>query len=362
MLIKEKLDNLHYSFREINGYNKDINIVISPREPGKTSNMWMDIFSNWLKTGEPWFILVRRHVEITEEYIDSIIQPNINKFFDDEVVAHFKKGDLTTGVCDVSITTKDISKPKLFFRIVSLNLTKKQLKQQLIMGAKGMFIDEYIIDPTSGEKYLKNEYSKIQEAYTTWRRGAPEGKKFKIYVCGNPYSLYNPLFMGLGVDITKLKRDSFYVDDNFVIHWAILKPELRAYLLEQNPFYKFDEDYSNYALDGKAINDSNIKLGKMPMNYSLKWIFRANKKYISVYQNKYIDNLCDMYFCKFEDTIGSRRDVYCYDFNELVDRCAIISREDKEKFARFKRALQRNLVTFENIAVYYIIIEIYNFI
>ena len=362
MLRKGILDNLHYSFREINGYNKDINIVISPREPGKTSNMWIDIFSNWLKNQEPWYILVRKHKEITEEYIDSIIQPHINKFFDDEVVAHYKKGSLDSGVCDVKITTKDITTPTLLFRIVSIHLTVKELKQQLIMGARGMFFDEYIIDPTTGEKYIQNEYKKIQEAYTTWRRGAPNGKKFKIYVCGNPYSLYNPLFMGLGVDVTKLKRDSFYVEDNYVIHWAVLKPELREWLLKQNPFYKFDEEYSNYALDGQAVNDSNIRLSKLPMNYSLNWIFRANKKYICVYQNNYHDALCDMYFCKFEDSIGSRRNVYCYDFNEMVEGCAVISREDKEKFARFKRAIQRNLVTFENIAVYYIIIEIYNFI
>ena len=41
MILKEKLDNLHYDFRPIDGYGKDFNIVISPREPGKTSMFWL---------------------------------------------------------------------------------------------------------------------------------------------------------------------------------------------------------------------------------------------------------------------------------------------------------------------------------
>ena len=43
-------DNLHYSFREIDGYNKDIEVVISSRELGKTTQAWLDkIYLPWKK-------------------------------------------------------------------------------------------------------------------------------------------------------------------------------------------------------------------------------------------------------------------------------------------------------------------------
>ena len=42
-------DNIHMSWRVIDGFNKAINIFISPREPGKTDTTWWEkIYSNWL--------------------------------------------------------------------------------------------------------------------------------------------------------------------------------------------------------------------------------------------------------------------------------------------------------------------------
>ena len=51
-------------------------------------------------------------------------------------------------------------------------------------------MDEYIINPKSGERYGKDEAFKIKEAYTTWRREC-DGV-LKCYFLANPYSLYNP--------------------------------------------------------------------------------------------------------------------------------------------------------------------------
>lgn len=361
MILKEKLDNLHYSFREIDGYNKDINFIMSPRELGKTSMMWLNkVYIPWLKDKRPWIYLVRNSVEISEALIDSIIDGHLNKFTDDNIQAHYTKGSFKDGIVDVRITTNEIENPTILFRIISLSLPMRRLKLALLPNIKHIMTDEYIINPQSNEKYIKDEYHKIQEGFSTWRRASSE--RVKLYFLANPYSLYNPLFMGLGVHVEQLHRDSFLVGASYVIHWAILSDALRNKLLEENPFYKFDEDYSKYAIDGKAINDENIKVGKEPMNYRLRFLFRMDKRYIGVYQNNYIDNLQDMYFCKYEDIISNKRNVYCFDFKELVDGCAIMSREDKEKFARFKRAIQRNLVVYSDISVYYLIVEIYNFI
>ena len=358
MIRQELLDNLHYEYRDIDGYNKDFNIVISPREPGKTSMFWLKkIYIPFLKDKRPWIYLVRMNVEITEALIDSIADSILNKFTDDEVDFHYTKGAFKDGIVDIYLTNKEIQEKVLFFRIVSLNIPLRRIKLAVLKNSKGSFQDEFIIDPKTGEKYIAQEYFKIKEAYTTWRREC-DGR-FKMYFAGNPYSLFNPLFVGLKVDVSKLKRDSFYVGDFFVIHWAILKPELREKLLALNPFYQFDEDYSNYALDGQAVNDKNIKLGKLPRNFYLSFVLKMTGKYIGIFQNNYLNDLEDKYFCKFLDEVSARRTIYCFEFEEMVERSILMSLDERCKLQRYKEAMRKRNVLFEDINVYYYMEEVY---
>lgn len=348
-----KRDNIHYSYRAINGYNKAFNFVLSARELGKTATFWLEqIYFPWKKDKRPWLYLTRMAVEINEALIDSIADTILNKFTDDEVKLTYTKGAFKDGIVDVFINKE------LFFRIVSLNIQLRRIKLAVLKNAKGSFMDEYIIDPKTGEKYIKQEAFKIKEAYTTWRREC-DGV-FKMYFVANPYSLYNPLFIDWGVDVNKLKKDSFYVGDSFVIHWAILSPELRAYLLQVNPLYKFDEDYTSYALEGTATNDAHIKIAELPQNYKLKFVFHHNGHYIGIYQNNYIEDHEDRYYCQEVDVISARRSVYCFEFSELVERCVLMSSEERDRLNKFKIAMRRRLVAFNNINCYYFIEEIYN--
>lgn len=349
-------DNLHYSFRSIDGYNKAINIVISPREPGKTTSMWMDkIYLPWKKNHKPWIYLVRQAVEIDDALIESIFSTNMNKFTDDDLKPIYKPSTFSNGIVDIFL---EVNKEKiLFVRIVSLNIKMYRIKKAILRNIAGVFMDEFIINPQFAEKYLPKEFERLQEAYSTWRREA-DGV-LKMYFCGNPYSLFNPLFVGLKVDISKLKRDSFYVGDSFVIHWAILTPELKAKILEENPFYKFDEEYSNYAVDGQAVNDSNIKLGTLPRNFYLSFVIKINRKYVGIFQNNYIDDMEDKFFCKFLDEVSARRTIYCFEFEEMLERSILVSIDERMKLQRFKEAMRKRLVSFEDINVYYYCEEVY---
>ena len=349
-------DNLHYSFRSIDGYNKAINIVISPREPGKTTSMWMDkIYLPWKKNHKPWIYLVRQAVEIDDALIESIFSTNMNKFTDDDLKPIYKPSTFSNGIVDIFL---EVNKEKiLFVRIVSLNIKMYRIKKAILRNIAGVFMDEFIINPQFAEKYLPKEFERLQEAYSTWRREA-DGV-LKMYFCGNPYSLFNPLFVGLKVDISKLKRDSFYVGDSFVIHWAILTPELKAKILEENPFYKFDEEYSNYAVDGQAVNDSNIKLGTLPRNFYLSFVIKINRKYVGIFQNNYIDDMEDKFFCKFLDEVSARRTIYCFEFEEMLERSILVSIDERMKVQRFKEAMRKRLVSFEDINVYYYCEEVY---
>ena len=151
-------DKIHMSWRPIDGLNKWLNFFMSPREPGKTDVTWWEkIYCNWLKNKKPWGYLVRQSVEITEQMIDDIQDNVINKWSTQSVSFQYTKGSFKDGMCDVKINGE------LFFRVVSLSLPLRRLKLAKIPNIGGIFMDEYIIDPRTGEKYLPNEYFKIKE-------------------------------------------------------------------------------------------------------------------------------------------------------------------------------------------------------
>ena len=357
-------DNLHYSYRAIDGYNKAINVVISPREPGKTTQMWMDkIYLPWKKTHRPWIYLVRQAVEIDDALIESIFSTNMNKFTDDDLHPIYKTSSFSNGIVDIflAVTRKEgdeeITENLLFIRIVALSVKMYRIKKAILRNIAGVFMDEFIINPKFAERYLPKEFERLQEAYSTWRREC-DGV-LKMYFCGNPYSLFNPLFVGLKVNIAKLKRGEFYVGDSFVIHWATLSPELKAKILEENPFYKFDEEYADYAVEGQATNDTNIKLGTLPRNFHLSFVIRMEGKFIGIFQNNYVEDLEDRFFCRFLDEVSARRTVYCFDFSEMLERSVLVSIDERMRLRRFKESMAKRMVSFEDVNVYYYMEEVY---
>lgn len=347
-----KMDDIHFNFRAVDGYGKPFVFVMSAREPGKTTALWTTkIYKSWKKDKKPWIYLVRTVVEITDALIDSIFDTNIRKFYDDDIKVTYNKGEFKSGILDVFVNKE------LFIRIVSLSIQLRRIKLAVLTNIGGVAMDEYIIDPKTGEKYVKQEAFKIKEAYSTWRRES-EGV-LKCYFLGNPYSLFNPLFVQWGVDTSKLRRGSFYVGDQFVIQWATLNPLLRERLLKENPLYAFDEDYKGYALDGEVKNDKNIPLGKLPDNFSLRFLFKIEGVTIGIFQNQ--DPLASpRYHAKeMRDYSSKYRNAICFAFEDMVERTALIGLEDRFILNRFKEAFRQRLVSFESIPIYYYLEEIY---
>lgn len=350
-------DNIHYNFRRIDGYKKPINIVISGREASKSTSVILDkCYYPFKKKGTTTLYLVRNVVEINEALILSIQDNIINKFTDDNVKFEFNKGAFRDGIVDIKINGK------LFMRILALSIPLRRIKQALLKDIGVIVFDEFIINPRKAEKYIKGEAFTISEIYTTYKRERQDKDvPLKMYFLGNPYSLYNPIFLWLGVSPSKLRMGECLVGENYVVEWYKLLPELREKILKDNPLYQFDEDYKQYAFEGRPINDENIKISKLPLSYHLRFVFKHEGKYIGVFQNNYWEDHADLYYCCFlsQKEISNRRVAYCFDFGELINGCALLSNEDRNKFNKFKIAMRRRLVAFQSIDCYYLIEEIY---
>lgn len=344
-------NEIYFNWRRLDGYPQPIKFAMSPREPGKTTASWYGkIWKRFKKYRRPWIYFVRQAVEITEAAIESI-RGNIYKFDNSVPEFTYAKGEFKTGIVDVKI------EGQIFFRIVALSLPLRRIKLAVLQNLDGVFGDEYIINPRSGEKYTQNEGFKIKEAYTTWRREA-NGVLF-MYFAANPYSLYNPLFVELGVKTDELRKGEVWTNDLIAVEWAVLHPKLKEKLLEVNPLYKFDEEYNQYALEGTAINDKNIPLGKLPQDFSLKFVFKAANKFIGVFKNNIYSPDTNRFFCKFITDISKYRTIYCYEFEELIERAVVMSLDERNRLIKFKEAFRERKIAFEDINCYYMVEEIY---
>lgn len=346
-----KLDSIHYDYRKIDGYPQPFKFVLSARELGKTTVFWVKkIYSGFRKDKRPWIYLTRQAVDISEAAITTI-ENYINKFSEEfggeEINLRYSRSDLNKGICDVYIG-KD-----LFFRFVALSIPLRRIKLCVLKGLKGVFIDEYIIDSRTGERYIKDEAFKLKEAYTTWVRECPN---LRVYFSANPYSLYNPLFLAFDVDTRALKIGTFYTSDILVIEYAKISPELRAAILAKNPLYKFDEDYTDYALEGTAINDKNVRVGERDAYSPLKFVFKVRERYFGAWQGRTPDV---RYYVTELDEISKRRSAFCLDLADLVENCALISVADKLRLTTFRDAMSRNAVVYENVNIFYIFVEVF---
>lgn len=352
-------DKLHYSFRRIDSYNKPINIVISSREPGKTTNAWLDkCYKPFYLLGMTGIYILRQVTEITEAVIEDI-ENEINKFLPEDKQIHFTyKKTFLNGYQDIYVDGK------FFFRIVALSIKMTRLKKMKVRGCGWMLFDEFIIDPRTQEHYLPNEAMRIKELYTTNNRTSfyPD-KPIKMYFLGNPYSLFNPLFVDLGVDTSKLKIGEILVGNNYVIDFYKMKPELREFILKKNPFYQFDEDYKGYAVDGKPINDVGLKIAnKVPPGFRLRFSIRIASKNLGVFETTDYIYTDWYYVSEIADNYGSNKDKYSFDFKDLVEGTSLFSPQDKVFMSLFKKAIQKRKVSYSSVSVAYYIQEIYNYI
>lgn len=353
-----ELDNIHYSFKAIDGYDKAFNFVISAREDGKsTSFITRKIYPAW-KKGKPTIVLKRMIANITDDYIMSF--EGILRKFGINITLSYKLGEIKEGIVSVYAQEEAMKEKRLFLKVIALNVRTDQLKSLFIADPAFMFLDELILQPHSKQdKYIEKEAWKVMELYNTYRR---ENPRLKFYGCGNPYSLYNPYFVFLGIDPSTLKHGTIQSGAIWAVENHALHPELVAKLKRENPLYNEAngdafQQYSKYALKGEAVGDASIKICKQrPDGFSLVCCFRYEGSYIGVYKGVAEDF---SYWAGQIKDEGKRRKVLAFSFNDLVDGSSLLSWHDKLEFIALRKAIANRNIAFDGVESNYEIEEIY---
>ena len=355
-------DKLHYSPRKLDSYNRTFNFVISEREAGKTTALLATkIYKMWKHHNRPSIILRRQQVDITDVYITDL-QDTINDFLPEKqkIKFEFKKGAIKDGVVDVTVNGKP------FCRFMALSVPKSRIKSLRYDDPYAIFFDEFIVDNRGGEKYLLDEANKFKELYNTFLRFATKhGHRLKAFFCGNPYSTFNPFFVWLNVDLSKIHPGAFIVGDEFVIECYQLKPELREFILKNNALYHFDDSYVRYSFGGQAINDDNFNvIAKQPEGYKLKYIFRMQNKYLYIYHqslNRDYKDATDYgkYWIASRNSYDGSKNVVSIDFNNLVEGTQLITSDIRLITYRLKNCIGNRDVSYNSIEAGYLTETLY---
>lgn len=366
-------DNLHFSWNHALSYDKPWNFVFSERENGKSVDSWIHIFNAYYYHNQPSIVLRRMIADITDAYIMDT-QSLLNKFLEEPIQLLYKKGTIKDGIVDVKIgeygkeySWQAVDKLPIFFRVIGLSNPMNRIKSLMLPNLRYFFFDEFCANTRGGEKYLKDEFFRIQEIYTTYKR---ETKKLTILGAANPYSVYNPIFSGLGVNTANLKPGAFIVGPNYVIDCYETKPELKAYILAHNPMYEFDDSYKKYAFSGEAKNDANIKIHKAePKGFKLKFVFKLGDECISVHQrsSRSLKEMKDKFWiCKHKkgwiEKISSKRPIIVFNFADMCDGAFIPANFYRETFTALKYALMNRQVIFNTVDASYMMEDVFTFI
>lgn len=356
-------DNLHIDsdIDIVDGYQKTWNYIVTERESGKTTLMLKKAYNSFKKENRPSIIFRRYQTDITKMYVEDMFK-TINDFTNSQLQFEIKKGDASAGG-QLDVKIKGIN--SIFLRIIALNTPLSRIKYGRLDKTKYIFFDEFICNRRIGEKYLNDEPLRVKETYNTYNRyttkyGLPP---IKCYFFGNPYSLYNPFFSDKNISTNKIYPGCLVADDDYVVWCYQIRPELREKILQVNPLYKFDEAYKQYAFDGRAVQDSNIRIVKIqPYEFRMQYVFKLHGKCVCIYKGNTIDSDGRIYYwCKIMDErlISKKRGIICFDFGEMANRTALLDNNGKKLYQSFKQAIANRQVTFASIEESWLIEEIY---
>lgn len=352
-------DNIHWNCDKVDSYDKIYNFCVSARGTAKTTKICRKIWKEYQHRHNHSLILRRRPVDMTPGYVNSIAL-TINKFLPvhKRIRLYFSKGDLQQGQADVFL---DAKKTKLFFRIQALSIPSERAKSNIISDVSTIWFDEFI--PNKTNQYLNDEVMLFKDLYGTYSRefAKYEHKTTKCWFTGNPYTIFNPFFVYLNIPLLQIKPGTFLVGKNYVLDFPIISDELKAFILKTNPTLLEDDEYTQYALNGIAINDTKYKIGPKPFDFKLKHVFRIGGTYLLCWKDNMTTNLFKdkWYIQSSPNEPNTNKTIYTVNFDDLIQNTELLVGDVKVALAGLKQAIARRDITYSSVDAGVLIENIY---
>lgn len=360
-----KRDKIHFTGQHMDSYNATWNYIWSARESGKTTSWVIKAVKFHWKYKATIIVLRYMISDITDLYISDL--STVLSDFDYDVKFDYKK-NMKEGITDVYIDGEQDDGIPLF-RFIGLSNPISRIKSMKLRNAGYIVLDEFILNTRCGEKYPEGLVTRFKELYNTYKRCCHTGKKFKLFCYGNPYSKFHPLLANMKVNTTNMKEGDFIFDKEHDVYCEAYKltEELKAFILANNPLYKFDDSYTAYGFDGQSINDANFTIvDKQPPYYQLRFIFRIDNKYLGIYKDSRTRDTIGFdagrYWINTIEYTGQNKKIYAVDFNNLVEGTQLISTDVKAICMRLKYSIANRDVSYGSIEAGYYTEDIYSYI
>jgi len=327
---------IYLNLRALNGYNRPINCVLSARSCGKTTLIWNELA---LKKGGVLVYLVRDVNEINT-LLETKVRETINKFSSSRVrvVLRKKPSDFYANI-EIDGALK--------VWVFSLKVNTDKLKGIMIGKVNYLVLDEFIVNERQGNKYIKAEGFRFKEIWSTLSR---ENPKMKAYLFGNPYSIYNPYFVEFNFDVRKIHLGKIATNDKMAVYYFAPSPALLNRIKDENKLLSDNENdrYSQFALYGKQINDSNIPVSPiMPQHFTLRLAFKIEGKMLGVYRTT---NFFEEYKYYLSYLIGSTsKEVITLDKCDLEKGEVLYSSSLRSKLSGLEVAYNHHQILYETI-------------
>lgn len=202
--------NNYLDYRKIDGYNANINEILTIRGYGKSYGLHEKMLKHVLANkGRTFMYLVRRSVDI-EDILSHDVIP-FKAYLDDHKDIFYK----ADGACRVTMNRKGFFYDDI--RIGHLFSLSKALRIKRLSFADVDYImfDEFLIEERSDEKYLADEPNLFMNLYDTISRNR---NNVKAYLLGNATVFYNPYNISWNIEKPFKKDGRLYQNGRILIY------------------------------------------------------------------------------------------------------------------------------------------------
>lgn len=260
--------SIYYNLDKILSYNAMINFIIGERGTGKSFSSKEFIIRDFIKNGNQFIYLRRYKTEL---------KSSVQTFFNDIILAgKFEDHELKVKNNKFYIDGQLAGEP------IALS-TSNILKSSSYPNVRNIIFDEFIIDPSTFNKYLNNEVVQFLDVVETIGRMRDN---LRILMLGNAISISNPYFLYFKLDLPYGSDIKTFKEGTIAVQY--IKNEKYREAKKQSRFGKLisGSSYGEYAINNEFLRDSNTFVQKKQGTVRFLFAFRINGRVLGVWSNQ----------------------------------------------------------------------------